>query len=74
VDQTVFLVHTDMDFHPEKQLVLLLGLVHLEISLALVLSPPAHLGYHLVEVELVVAIKVASRIVPCFMDMTLALR
>ena len=75
VAQAAALVHTDVDNRPGIPLVPLLGLVHLEISLALlVLSPPADSGYALVEVELGAAIKVASMIVPCFMAMPLAHR
>ena len=61
VDQPGVLVHADVDFHAVGEafraavepLVAFLGLMHLGIPLSfLILSPPAHSGFALVEVEL----------------------
>ena len=50
-----------VDFLTEKPLVALLGLVHFRIQLpCLVLWPPAHSGCAIEELELDLAIKVAS--------------
>ena len=50
--------------HSLAPLIAFLGVVHLRIALArIVLSPPAHSGFSLLEVELGAAIKLASVLV-----------
>jgi hypothetical protein len=83
VDEAAFDIHANVDLHPVGEafraavvaLLVIAGLVHLRIPLLfLFLSPPAHSGFALVEVELGAAIKVPSKIVPCFKVMPLAQR
>ena len=74
MDQAILAVHADMHFHAMELLVAFLGLMHLRIPLLLlILSPPAHSGFALVEVERGAAMTVVSMIVPCFIAMPLAL-
>ena len=82
MDEACLAIHPDVDLplrgprqHPDVPLVALFGLVHLGIPIFfLVLVPPAHSGSALVKVELGVAIKVASMLVPCLIVIPLALR